>query len=44
MNIELLKKLIQLAGNNPNDNEANIAARRACKMMYDNMRNKKPVW
>ncbi len=35
MNLELLKKLIQLAGNNPNENEANIAARRACKMMYD---------
>lgn len=33
MNIELLKKLVKLANNNPNDHEANSAARRACKLI-----------
>ena len=35
MNLELLKKLVKLANNNPNDNEANSAARRVCKMIED---------
>lgn len=35
MNIELLKKLIRLANNNPNEHEANAAARRACKMVAE---------
>jgi len=33
MNLDLLKKLVKLANNNPNDNEANLAARRVCKML-----------
>jgi len=33
MNIDLLKKLVRLATNNPNDNEANLAARKVCKML-----------
>ena len=33
MNLELLKKLVKLANNNPNDNEANLAARKVCKMI-----------
>lgn len=35
MNIDLIQKLIKLANNNPNDNEANLAARRVCKMLAD---------
>lgn len=35
MNLDLLKKLIRLANNNPNDNEANSAARRVCKMLEE---------
>jgi hypothetical protein len=35
MNIELLKKLTRLANNNPNENEANLAARKVCKMLED---------
>lgn len=35
MNISLLTKLVKLANNNPNDNEANSAARRVCKMIED---------
>jgi len=31
--IDIIQKLIRLANNNPNDNEANVAARRACKML-----------
>ena len=33
MNLDLLKKLIRLANNNPNDNEANLAARKVCVMI-----------
>jgi hypothetical protein len=35
MNIDLLKKLVRLANNNPNENEANSAARRVCKMIEE---------
>lgn len=35
MNLDLLKKLTRLANNNPNDNEANFAARRVCKMLEE---------
>lgn len=35
MNLDLLKKLTKLANNNPNDNEANSAARRVCKMLEE---------
>lgn len=35
MNIDQIQKLIRLANNNPNDNEANLAARRVCKMLAD---------
>ncbi len=35
MNIDLLKKLTRLANNNPNDNEANLAARKVCKMLEE---------
>jgi hypothetical protein len=43
---EILMKLISLANNNPNDNEANAAARRVCKMLAEmkvNFITKKPV-
>lgn len=33
MNIELIQKLIKLANNNPNENEANLAARKVCKLL-----------
>ncbi|HWY35956.1 MAG TPA: hypothetical protein VNX68_15035 [Nitrosopumilaceae archaeon] len=33
MNLDLLKKLVRLANNNPNDNEANLAARKVCKLI-----------
>lgn len=33
MNLDLLKKLTRLANNNPNENEANLAARKVCKML-----------
>jgi hypothetical protein len=33
MNLDLLKKLTRLANNNPNDNEANLAARKVCQML-----------
>ena len=36
MNIELLTNLVRLANNNPNDNEANAAARKVCKMIASN--------
>lgn len=36
MNLELLKKLVKLANNNPNEHEANSAARRVCKLIEDN--------
>lgn len=33
MNLDLVLKLVRLANNNPNDNEANLAARRVCQML-----------
>ena len=33
--VEILNKLIALANNNPNEHEANAAARRVCKMLAD---------
>lgn len=35
MKLEILKKLIALANNNPNDNEANFAARKVCKALIE---------
>lgn len=35
LNTDLILKLIRLANNNPNDNEANLAARKVCKMLAD---------
>jgi len=35
MNIELIKKLIKLANNNPNEHEANLAARKACHLIEE---------
>ncbi len=35
MNIDLLKKLTRLANNNPNENEANMAARKVCIMLQE---------
>lgn len=35
MNIELIKKLIALANNNPNENEANLSARKVCQLLKD---------
>ncbi len=35
MNLDLLKKLTKLANHNPNDHEANSAARRVCKMLEE---------
>lgn len=32
---EKLEKLVRLANNNPNENEANLAARYACKMLEE---------
>lgn len=34
--LELLKKLVKLANNNPNEYEANSAARRVCKILEEN--------
>lgn len=36
MNLDLLKKLTRLANNNPNENEANLAARKVCKLLEEN--------
>jgi len=36
MDIEKLKSIIRLANNNPSDNEANLAARKACKILAEN--------
>lgn len=36
MNLDLLIKLVKLANNNPNDNEANLAARKVCKIIAEN--------
>lgn len=33
MDFDLIQKLIRLANNNPNEHEANLAARKACKML-----------
>jgi hypothetical protein len=35
MNLDLLTKLVKLANNNPNENEANSAARRVCKLIAE---------
>ena len=35
MNFDQIYKLIKLANNNPNDNEANLAARKVCKLLAD---------
>lgn len=35
MNLEKLIKLVKLANNNPNENEANLAARKVCKMIAE---------
>lgn len=35
MKLDLLKKLVKLANHNPNEHEANMAARRACKMLEE---------
>jgi hypothetical protein len=35
MNLDLLKKLVKLANNNPNENEANAAARKVCEMLAE---------
>lgn len=35
MNYDLLIKLARLANNNPNDNEANLAARKVCKLIAE---------
>lgn len=46
MNLDLIKKLIRLANNNPNDNEANLAARKACRLIEEgkfNFNELKPV-
>lgn len=33
--VDLLKKLIALANNNPNENEANLAARKVCRLLIE---------
>jgi hypothetical protein len=35
MNLELIIKLVKLANNNPSDNEANLAARKVCRLIED---------
>ena len=35
MNIDLITKLAKLANNNPNEHEANLAARKACKLIAE---------
>lgn len=35
INLDLLKKYTRLANNNPNEHEANVAARRVCKMLEE---------
>lgn len=35
MNITLIVKLAKLANNNPNDNEANLAARKVCRLIEE---------
>lgn len=36
ISLDKLKAIIRLANNNPNENEANLAARRACKLLAEN--------
>lgn len=36
MNLDKIKKFIRLANNNPNEHEANLAARRVCKLLAEN--------
>lgn len=49
MNLDQLIKLVKLANNNPNDHEANAAARKVCKMIaannykFSNTREPEPV-
>lgn len=43
IDIDKIEKLIRLANNNPNDNEANLAARKACKMLADYKFNGQPT-
>lgn len=35
MNLDLIIKLTRLANNNPNENEANLAARKVCKLLAE---------
>lgn len=35
MDSEQLKKLVKLANNNPNENEANASARKLCQILAD---------
>jgi len=45
MNLDLLIKLVKLANNNPNENEANLAARKVCKIIEEGkyqFNNKQP--
>lgn len=35
MNLDLITKLAKLANNNPNENEANLAARKVCKLLEE---------
>jgi hypothetical protein len=35
MNFDLIEKLIRLANNNPNENEANLAARKVCRLLAE---------
>lgn len=39
MKLEILQKLIALANNNPNENEANLAARKVCKALIEHKFN-----
>lgn len=43
MNIDLFLKLLRLSANNTNDNEANLAARKACKMLDDALKGNETV-
>jgi hypothetical protein len=43
MNFDLILKLIRLANNNPNDNEANLAARKVCVLLKDHNFNSQPL-
>lgn len=43
MNFDLIEKLIRLANNNPNENEANLAARKVCKFLHDHKFHDQPI-